>query len=123
MIRVLPRPEEVVGDDALGDQVVCGEAAGLEQDVGALTAFLRAGVGDGDGGGNLLVSPWRRPVGAAPQRWGRAALVARRGRSAAVTSSSMERGRRVAAASAGPRLHGTPAGVGRRGELRILAFG
>jgi hypothetical protein len=106
-IRVLPCPEKVVGDDALGDQVVCCKAAGLEQDVGARTP-----VGDGDW--NILVAP---SVGAAPQRRGRPALVARRRRRAAVTSSSSRR--RVAAASAGPRLlHGT-----RTGELRIQAFG
>jgi hypothetical protein len=84
--RILPCPEKVVGDDALSDQVVCGKAAGLEQDRTA----------GGGARGNVLVA-------AAPLLRGRAALVVWRRRSAEVMSSS--RGRGVAAASAGPRLH------------------
>jgi hypothetical protein len=101
VIRILPCPEKAVGDDALSDQVVCGKAAGLEQDRTAVGGAW--GVGDG----NVLVAPlWR----------GRAALVARRWRSAAVTSASRGWGRGVAAASAGPRLHGSQAG-----ELEVQA--
>lgn len=85
------------------DQVVRGEAAGLEQDAGARAADV--------GEGTVVVALRRRrgPLGAAPLRLGRAALVARRGRrrrAAAVSSPwSSPRGW-VAAANASPRLHG-----------------
>lgn len=114
MIGVLPGPEKVHGEDALRDQVVRGEAAGLEQDAGARAAV--AGGGD-VGEGTVVVARRRRgrgAVGAAPLRLGRAALVARRGRrrrAAAVSSStscwssSSSRGW-VAATNARPRMHG-----------------
>lgn len=65
--RVFPGPEHVLGDDPLVDQVVSGEAAGLEQD-----AVVSGG---GDVGVGIAASPWRR---GAPLR---AALVTRGGRS------------------------------------------
>lgn len=62
MIGVFPGPEQVFGEDALGDQVVRGEAAGLEQDGGG-------GGGDvGDGEGIFVVAARRGALGAAPLR-------------------------------------------------------
>jgi len=65
--RVFPGPEHMLGDDALGDQVVRGEAAGLEQD-----AVVGGG---GDVGVGIVAAPRRR---GAPLR---ASLVTRGGRS------------------------------------------
>jgi hypothetical protein len=78
VIGVFPGPEDAHGEDALFDQVVRGEAAGLEQDVGARTP-----VGGGDVGEGIVAVAQRRrrrPLAAAPLWLGRAALVARRGR-------------------------------------------
>jgi hypothetical protein len=79
VVGVFPGPEQVHGEHALCDQVVRGEAAGLEQDAGARAAV-------GRGGGDVVVARRRRrrgrgrTLGAAPLRVGRAARVARRGR-------------------------------------------
>ena len=67
MGRAFPGPEHMLGDDALGDQVVRGEAAGLEQD-----AVVGGG---GDVGVGIVAAPRRR---GAPLR---ASLVTRGGRS------------------------------------------
>jgi len=53
VIGVFPGPEDVHGEDALFDQVVRGEAAGLEQDVGARTPV-------GDVGEEIIVVAPRR---------------------------------------------------------------
>jgi hypothetical protein len=76
----------VLGEESFGDQVVSGQAAGLEQDIAARTPLGCSGGGGreavGEGIRILLVSPRRRQLGAAPLRLGRgrvtrAALVAR----------------------------------------------